>query len=202
MPGTSQKPSLPVGESAATLGPTANPATAPNPWRGPSRWVQLIGFWTVFPFALTYFLDLIWDDPFVFPKAPVALFVVLYWWGWIPLSVLVTWLGRRLPIFSEPAHPVSTLLRNLVLHALICAGIAVLYTHWVALSATVLPEEADVEQVSQNAFSIFEGFGALSQLLYWTILLGCTAWARISSGHDGGRGEGQIAYAGRGSSRR
>ena len=134
-------------------------------FRRPRSWLFLLGLWTVLPLALATSMDLAMGRPADAPGSwQEILHYLLIWCPWVPLTPLVVALGRRFPLRS-PRVPLHALI-----HLLASWLVAVALNLYLAAATAVLPVEWSAAEVLSQAFRVFEGFGALSQILYWTVL--------------------------------
>ena len=162
----------PENATPPNSGTDDNAGTAPaSALRRPRYWLQLFAFWTLLPFVLVPLLDLTWGHPVKLPPLPI--FLMLQWWAWVPLTPLIAALGRRFPL-RQPRVPTEggkwDIAKHALIHLLVSWLIAVTLNLGLAAMASLLPVEWSPALMLGQAFHVFEGFGALFQILYWSVL--------------------------------
>lgn len=153
----------PETHSPATAIPsTPVEETSPRTFPRPRTWLFLAVLWTVLPYILVPLLDMAWGHPVKFPRLPPHLMV--QWWVWIPLTPLIVALGRRFPL-REPGA-----LKHAAIHLLASWLVAIVLTLGLAAMAALVPIGWSPALVLNQALYLFGGFGAVFQILYWSVL--------------------------------
>lgn len=135
-----------------------------DPWRRPRSWLALLGLWTGLPLLVAILADLALGRPVSLPRPGEALQYLFIWWPWVPLTPLVVALGRRFPLRQPGA------LRHAAVHLLASWSVAVVLNLYLAVAAALWPVGWSAQVILNRALYVFEGFGALSQILYWLVL--------------------------------
>ena len=130
--------------------------------RRPLYWLKLFAFWTVLPFVLVPLLDMAWGHPVKLPQ--LSIYQMLQWWAWVPLSALIVTLGRRFPL-REPGA-----LKHAAIHFVTSWLVAIVHSLYMAAIAALLPVEWSAELILKGTLQVFVGFGALNQIVYWSVL--------------------------------
>ena len=152
-------------------------------------WLLLFGFWTVLPFLGAALADLAIGHPVSFPRPPMVLYVLLLWWAWVPLTPLIVTLGRRFPLREAGVPPEGgkwdrapkggkwNIVKHALIHMLASWLVAFVLSFYMMAMTALIPvipggyaQEWSATLILTNAFKVFEGPGALAQIIYWTVL--------------------------------
>ena len=161
----------------STLANNPGESTDRPAFRRPQYWLALFVFWTALPFVLVPVLDMAWGHQVKFPR--LTIYMMLQWWAWVPLTPLVAALGRRFPLREAgvPSESKWNIVRHALIHLLASWLIAVGLILYLAAMAALMPVEWSAALILSKAFHVFEGFGALFQLVYWAVLAASLALA-------------------------